>query len=123
MCLISINATANELLVELERSGDRDMIEKRLYNFAKEASIDNPARLDDPQCHMKRMPEDLKHIRKISIGRHRVYFTGYHNQCSYQVFYIKKFKQTGKKDEDDRRFQKILKTAVSDPPQIKITKN
>lgn len=117
MCSISTNKTTDKQLCELERSGNREMIEKRLYNFAKESSVQCPAILDAPQCHIRRMPDDLRDIRKITIGRHRIYFIGHHTQCSYKVFYIKAFKQSGKNDEDSRRFQGILKTATCDPPK------
>ena len=115
MCSISTNSIADNQLSELEQSKDKTMIERRLFNFAKESDIKTPSILDSSQCHMRRMPEDLKNIRKIRIGRHRVYFTGYHTQCSYNVFYIKTFKQSGKNDEDDKRFQDILGSAINAP--------
>ena len=63
---------------------------------------------------MKRMPPDLREARKITIGRHRVYYTGHHTQCAYLSFFIKEFKKTGVNDEDDVRFQKILVKAIGD---------
>lgn len=107
----------DDQLSELDRSDDKDMIEKRLYNFAKESSVQNPSILDSPQCNTRRMPRDLKNVRKISIGRHRIYFTGHHTQCSYKAFYIKMFKRSGENDEDDRRFQNILGSAICEPPR------
>ena len=82
------------------------MIEKRLIQFAQEASIAVSGGLDI--APMKRMPSDLQDARKITIGRHRVYYTGHHTQCSYTSFFIKEFKKTGVNDEDDSRFQKAL---------------
>jgi hypothetical protein len=110
----------DEQLTDLEHSGDREMIERRLFNFAKEADTNTPAILDDPRCHMQRMPEDLKNIRKITIGRHRIYYIGYHTQCSYSVFYIKKFKKTGRDDDDDKAFQKKLTKILNQPCQREI---
>jgi hypothetical protein len=115
VCSISTSRIADELLAALERAGDRQMIERRLYNFAKEADLQTPAMLDKSQTHMRRMPQDLKNVRKITIGRHRIYYIGHHTQCSYKVFYIKKFKQSGKDDDDDKRFQKILAKAALEP--------
>ncbi|MBC2713012.1 MAG: hypothetical protein HGJ94_19065 [Desulfosarcina sp.] len=96
MCSISTNHTVDTQLEDLERSNDRVMIEKRLYNFAKEADINNPGRLDSPTCRIKRLPDDLKALRKIQIGRHRIYFTGHCNQCSYKTILIKLFKKSDK---------------------------
>nr|CBX30590.1 unknown protein [uncultured Desulfobacterium sp.] len=115
MCSISVNSITDEQLQMLEHSGDKNMIEKRLYEYAKEANIQTPSTLDLPKCHMSRMPSDLKDIRKVRIGRHRVYFTGYHTECSYNVFYIKKFKRSGQNDEDNRQFQKILAASNCEP--------
>ncbi len=116
MCSISTNSTNDNQLDELERSGDKDMIEKRLYNFAKESTVQNSSILDSSECHMRRMPKDLRNVRKIKIGRHRVYFTGHHTQCSYAAFYIKMFKRSGKNDEDNQRFQNELGPAICEPP-------
>lgn len=103
-------------LDELGRSDDKDMIEARLYNFAKESTVEKPSMLDSTKCHIRRMPRDLRNIRKITIGRHRVYFTGHHTQCSYTAFYIKMFKRSGENDEDNQRFQRILGFAIYEPP-------
>ena len=84
------------------------MIERRLTQFAGEADATNAGALDDPSCHMKRMPEDLRAIRKKGVGRHRVYFTGSHHACRYDVVHIKFFKRTGEDDDDDRAFQQYL---------------
>lgn len=114
MCSISTNHTVDTQLEDLERSNDRVMIEKRLYNFAKEADINNPGRLDSPTCRIKRLPDDLKALRKIQIGRHRIYFTGHCNQCSYKTILIKLFKKSDKDQEDSRHFQKKLQVALKE---------
>ena len=116
MCSISTNSIADNQLDELGRSDDKDMIEARLYNFAKESTVEKPSMLDSTKCHIRRMPRDLRNIRKITIGRHRVYFTGHHTQCSYTAFYIKMFKRSGENDEDNQRFQRILGFAICEPP-------
>ncbi len=116
MCSISTNSTADNQLDELGRSDDKDMIEKRLYNFAKESTVENSSMLDSTKCHMRGMPIGLRNIRKITIGRHRVYFTGHHTQCSYIAFYIKMFKRSGENNEDNQRFQRILGSAICEPP-------
>ena len=108
MCSISKNATVDEQLSELERSSDREMIERRLFNFAQEANIEDPGALDNNSCHMKRMSADLRQVRKKRIGRHRIFFTGHHTNCTYRVVYIKAFKKNGVDAEDDKRFQNKL---------------
>lgn len=108
MCLIGVNTIADRQLSDLEASGDKDMIEKRMFCFANEAGVGKPGALDGPNCHMKRMPPELRHIRKRQIGRHRVFYTGDFNQCNYLIFYIKKFKKSGVDEEDDRGFQGLL---------------
>jgi hypothetical protein len=116
VCSVLTNPTIDEQLASLERSGDRAMIEKRLFEFAREADVTQRGALDNPAHAMKRMPEELAGARKIRIGRHRVYFTGSHLHCSYHAFYIKEFKKTGVNDEDDRRHQKRLIRASQEGP-------
>lgn len=115
MCSISANRTVDGQLEELKRSNDRRMIEERLYNFANEANIEQPGPLDAPARKMKRMPEDLRDVRKIRVGRHRIYYTGYHKQCSYSTIYIKRYKKSGVDDEDDKRFHNKLRGVLGEP--------
>jgi len=123
MCSVSLNSTVNKQLADLDRSNDKTMLEERLFKYAEEADVNKPGALDNPSCHMRRMPADLKEIRKISIGRHRIYFTGHHSQCSYQAIYIKKFKRTGEEDDDDKVFQGKLIRALQQPKTGQITCN
>ena len=94
MCLISVNKTVDGQLDELEQSGDKGPIEKRLYEYAKMANVEVSGPLDLPQNRIKYMPDDLKEVRKHRIGRHRVFYVGYHTQCSYKAIFIKKFKKS-----------------------------
>ncbi|MBU1206053.1 MAG: hypothetical protein KKH04_03855 [Proteobacteria bacterium] len=112
MCSISVNETANKKLRDLKHSGVKHL-EKKLFNLAKEADESNSGILDHPSCHFKRMPSELREARKKEIGRHRVYYTGFHKQCSYSVFFIKEFKKDGVEEEDDKIFQKKLVKALS----------
>lgn len=91
------------------------MIEKRLAQFAADANVEQAGHMDSPQHHMKRMPPDLRGARKMTIGRHRVYWEGHHSKCSYRLFYVKPFKKTGVDDEDDPGFQSKLKKALRAP--------
>jgi hypothetical protein len=125
VCSIGVNRVADQKLTELRSSGNGDMIEKRMFEFAADSDIDRPGVLDHAKCHMTRMPPDLRHIRKKQIGRHRIFYTGNFNQCSYLIFFIKEFKKSGIQDEDDRGFQRLLTRNVDDellrvltPPQI-----
>lgn len=108
MCSILTNTTVDNQLNKLERSSDRNMIEKRLYDFAKESDINTSGVLDETSYSLKRMPHELSNIKKIRIGRHRIYYHGHYSKCSYFVFYIKQFKKDDKDIEDDKQFQKKL---------------
>jgi len=112
VCSININNSADETLRCLSLK-DREMIVKRLSHFAEEASLENRGALDiSPPT---RFTGDLKPVKKIRIGRHRVYYTGSHTQCTYNAVHIKKFKKSGVDDEDDKRFQKALIKAMQGP--------
>lgn len=89
------------------------MIKKRLVQFANEANKTNPGALDDLSCHIKDMPDQLKEMRKKRIGRHRVYYTGIHKDCRYDVMFIKPFKKSGTDDEDEKVFQQRLVKLLS----------
>ena len=112
MCSITINKTADDILAR-QSEKDRRMIERRLVQFAQDASVSVKGALDTI-APMTRMSGDLKQARKKTIGRHRVYYTGFHTQCSYRAFFVKPFKKAGVDDEDDPRFQNTLFRAMDD---------
>jgi hypothetical protein len=114
VCSITVNSIVEQQLINLERSNNRELIEKKLYRFATEASPSTPGALDIPG--MYGMPSKLQKIRKKRIGRHRIFYTGHHTQCRYHVVFIKEFKKTGVNDENDSRFQRILIGALIDQP-------
>lgn len=120
MCSIATNATADQQLNSLKSSGDDKLIEDKLRDFAGNSNIHQPGILDLPKNHLYGMPSDLKHIRRIRAGRHRVFYTGYHTECSYSVFYVKAFKKKGVNDELDPRFHRVLKSVVNDPPTARL---
>jgi hypothetical protein len=102
---------------------DAGMIKKRLSELAAAADKATAGHLDAPQHHMKDMPADLQHIRKMTIGRHRVYWEGHHTDCSYRLCYVKTFKKKGTDDEHDQRFQRKLSGAFGasgDKPLIPV---
>ena len=114
MCSITTNATVDSQLKQIGRSDTR-MVEKRLSKMAGEANTTTSGGLDTLDTHMMRMPAELREARKKRIGRHRVYYIGHHQQCSYRCFYIKVNKKKGVDDEDDASFQEKLKSALTDP--------
>lgn len=114
MCSIATNATAETHLKSLASSDDEDSLAEKLKHLAGDSTVQRAGYLDLPMHHMHGMPSDLKHIRRVRTGRHRTFYTGHHSQCSYTVFYIKKFKKTGVKDELDKTFHRLLKGAVND---------
>lgn len=111
MCSIGTNATADAQLTKLKSSNDEKPLEKKLKHFAGDSSIEKAGILDSPANHLHGMPDDLRRIR---TGRHRVFYTGHHTQCSFSVFFIKAFKRKGKNDELDKPFHRILKAAAAD---------
>jgi hypothetical protein len=114
VCSIGVNRAADKKLTELSLSRDGQMIQKRMFEFANDSDIERAGVLDQPKCHMTRMPPDLRHIRKKQIGRHRIFYIGNYNQCSYLIFFIKEFKKSGVQDEDDRGFQRLLARHVDE---------
>jgi hypothetical protein len=115
VCSIGVNSIANAELEQLKRSNDHKIIENRLKHLAANSQLGQPGFLDLPNHHMTGMPAALKAMRRIHIGRHRVFYTGQYSQCSFTVFYIKSFKQTGVKDENDQTFQGQLQNAMKHP--------
>jgi mRNA-degrading endonuclease RelE of RelBE toxin-antitoxin system len=116
VCSIVTNATADTQLKSLQSSGDNKIIEDRLKQFAGDSGIGQPGFLDLPAHHLKGISDkDLKSMRRIRIGRHRVFYTGHYNQCSFTVFFIKLFKKTGVNDEADRAFQRQLASIIATP--------
>ena len=114
LCSICLKPPVSEQLADKQLLDDSEMIKKRLFQFASEADTTSPGALDDPSCHMKRMPDELKELRKKGIGRHRVYYTGNHRACNYDVVLIKPFKKAGTDDDDDRAFQRRLINILAD---------
>lgn len=112
MCSIGTNSTADQQLTSL---GDKKQIEKKLLNFADDSDIGRPGYLDQPVHHLRGMPQELRHIRRLRSGRHRIFYTGDFNQCSYNVFFVKLFKKKGTEDEHDPQFHKTLGRVVDDP--------
>jgi hypothetical protein len=115
VCSISTNSTVDEQLKELQRSNDRKMIEKRLFEMADYANVGRAGLLDETSTKVKDMPPELKDARKIRIGRHRIFYTGEHKKCTFSTFYIKIHKKKGVKDENDKSFQDILKKTLKEP--------
>lgn len=115
MCSILTNATLDSQLISLGPS-EKSKIERRLRQFANDADVDRQGGLDNPALIWKRRPQELKDVnaRKLRIGRHRIYFTGSHKQCSYFAFCIKSFKKSGVDDEDDPQHQRRLIGAVKE---------
>ena len=116
MCSISVNGTAEEGLATL--GGQQKSFEKKLYNLAKEASVNQKGALDSI-APLKGMPEDLRHTRRFKTGRTRVFFTGQHTDCHYRVFYVKTFKKGGVEDENNPRFQRRLIRALTEPAEYR----
>jgi len=115
LCSVYLKKKANKQLKSNELRGDSKMIRTRLSQVAGEANTDTPGLLDNPSCHMTRWSiDELKEVRKYHIGDHRIYFTGSHHACRYDIIYLKAFKKYGTDDDDNKEFQKRLINLLSD---------
>jgi hypothetical protein len=114
VCSMRVNSTFETGLAEVKRTGDKQWksIEKRLAQFAADASVERPGRLDDKSDRLRGMPTDLQEVSHVRIGRHRVYFVGNHSKCEYFAFFVKVFKKTEKLNESDPRTQETLRQAL-----------
>ncbi|HEX8735658.1 MAG TPA: hypothetical protein VF721_10070 [Pyrinomonadaceae bacterium] len=115
MCSLTLNNTSNEQLDSL--LGERKQVEKKIVSRAFGANTTTAGLLDALSTHLRQMPEDLRHIRKETIGRHRIYYIGHHTDCSYTVFYIKLFKKGDSAAQDDNNplFQNKLRAGLESP--------
>lgn len=120
MCSLILNKTSNDQLDSLQ--GERTLLEKKIIKRAFGANLATQGLLDAPNTHLRQMPDDLTHIRKETIGRHRIYYFGHHSDCSYTVFYIKLFKKSDNAAQDDNnpQFHNKLRTGLSSPPTTEI---
>ena len=111
MCSITINEPSDHVNLE---NKDKEHIEKRMIEYAKVASKTCSGPLDRaPMTRIAKKSPELNGVYKQTVGRHRVYYTGHHTQCCYQIIYIKAFKKKGVDDDESKRFQQVLITARS----------
>lgn len=115
MCSILKNRSFDKLLEKLV-AGEQKTILERMYRFADAANETQPGPLENSTNLIKYMPVDLQKVKKHRVGRHRVYYTGNHTQCSYRAFYVKANKKSDKDQEGSKRFQKKLGRALDDEP-------
>lgn len=115
MCSAKINRTVSDQLKDKKHANDHQLIESRFFKMADQADMKNSGALDDLSHSMTGMPAELRAAKKVRIGRHRVFYTGHHSQCQYQMFYIKWNKKKGTEDENDRKFQDKLKRLIDSP--------
>jgi hypothetical protein len=113
VCSLNLNRTFSE---QLEASGNREFVERRLSALAFEADTEKAGPLDDPGTHRQRMPPALRNIRKKRIGRHRIWYSGHHSNCFYTPCYLVENKQGDDRTEqdDNKDFQEHLKNALAD---------
>lgn len=121
MCSAIINRFVSDQLEDKKHANDHQLIENRFFKMADQADTDNPGALDDLSHSMMGMPAELRDAKKVRIGRHRVFYTGRHSQCQYQMFYIKWFKKAGTEDENDKKFQDKLKRLIDGPAHRELT--
>lgn len=115
MCSLTLNRTSKEQIDSLGGEGKKflEKIKKRAFD----AKTTIQGLLDAQNTHLRHFPNDLRHIRKETIGRHRVYYFGHNTECSYTVFYIKLNKRGDSKaqDDDNPQFQDKLRAGLASP--------
>ena len=117
MCSLNLNSTVDS---QIKLAGNqRDFIERRLTTLASEADENTPGLLDELETHRKRLP---KGIRKYSFGRHRLYYSGTHKNCSYDACYLVLYKSSDRTSEldDTPSFQKRLKDELANKQAARI---
>lgn len=118
MCELWSNSTADQHFVELLKgSGGEKLIEQRLIRLAGEATL---TRAEGLELGLERLKDwfhdpQLRTVRKITIGRHRIYVQGRHSECRFIVRYIKQFKKTGVDEEQTDRFKNRIFRALKEP--------
>lgn len=124
MCSLSSNKLCDD---ELKMLGSKEA-KKHENELARLADDDNPECADGLDGTLEPVlswlhNDDLRHLRKKRLGRHRAFFAGHHTQCHYQLFYLKMNKKAEVDREEEGAFQsKILKalrmpdTRVLPPP-------
>ena len=109
-CQLHIRKAANDALQRLPQRDARLCVD-----HMTRLAADESCPLDLPQRHIKRLPDDLRQIRKLKKGRHRLYYTGHATQCNYFLCHLKTFKRSGVEDDDSMEFQNRLRAALSAP--------
>lgn len=119
MCFLTISQELKEQLDDLGKEGERLL--EQLKRRAFDASVSNIGLLDASDTNLRApFPSDLRNagVRKATIMRHRVYFTGQNTDCNYFAFYLKAFKRRDERARDDNnpRFQNLVRKALDSPP-------
>ncbi len=119
MCSLTISQVLKEQLDDLGNQGEKVLIQLKRRAF--DASALNMGLLDAPDTNLRNpFPPDLRTagVRKVTIMRHRVYFTGRHVDCNYFAFYVKAFKKGDEpaRDDNNPRFQNRIRKALESPP-------
>lgn len=109
MCSALSSPSADECLSELDRKA-RAKLEERIADFAADANPEKAGALDRAPMHD--MPDELRGVKKQRVGRHRVYYTGHHAECSYTLHYVKLNKKDDVDPEHDKAFQGKLAKAL-----------
>jgi hypothetical protein len=124
MCSLKINGPASELASTLSPK-DQTAFRTRLARMAEESTPSSTSGLESllMQGRVDAWQDipDLKNVRKYRIGLHRFYITGHNTSCNYDIMFI----LINKRDKDDqpftKRYQNMVRTAISDPrPSILI---
>lgn len=116
MCSLTLSEAFDNQLTHLG-GAEAPFIERNMAERAHGAGRNQAGVLDSPDTRLRRgFAEDLRDVgvRKERIGRHRVYFTGTHEDCNYTAFFVKSFKRGDDDAVDDNNpnFHAVLQNAL-----------
>ena len=110
MCSLTITAPADGFLNEDKKV--KKQIEKNMIGYAKNSTVQRKGALDDIHP-TARWDGELKEVKKKRVGRHRVYFIGFHTRCTYKIVHVKVWKKTDVDEEDDPNFKRYISKVMN----------
>ena len=116
MCTLQSSSFADECLAQLPPK-ERAACESKYARMAASDSVEVAAGLSlllNPVSDWAKHP-DLKSVRKIGSGRHRLYFTGEHEDCTFTLVFMLVHKRKEDDTPNTKPFQDRVLKALRDP--------
>jgi hypothetical protein len=111
VCELVFTRTALGQLEDKRQASHRAKLEPKLRRFAEDGSRTAKSFFDYRGRTLKDMPQELRHVKKLRIGRHRIYFRGASRDCRYRIGWINYTDQHDKDQIEQASFrQKLAKS-------------